>query len=30
MSHKFARLRDLFGDELLTRGSDGLRLTHAR
>ena len=27
MSHNLARLRHLFGDELLTRGSDGLRLT---
>jgi len=27
MSHNLARLRDLFGDELLTRGADGLRLT---
>ena len=27
MSHNLARLRDLFGDELLTRGSEGLRLT---
>ncbi|MEH2543666.1 DNA-binding transcriptional LysR family regulator [Bradyrhizobium sp. AZCC 2262] len=27
MSHNLARLRDLFGDELLTRGSDGMRLT---
>jgi DNA-binding transcriptional LysR family regulator len=27
MSHNLARLRDLFGDELLTRGPDGLRLT---
>jgi DNA-binding transcriptional LysR family regulator len=27
MSHNLARLRDLFSDELLTRGSDGLRLT---
>jgi DNA-binding transcriptional LysR family regulator len=27
MSHNLARLRELFGDELLTRGSDGMRLT---
>jgi len=27
MSHNLARLRDLFGDELLTRGPDGFRLT---
>jgi len=27
MSHNLARLRDLFSDELLTRGPDGLRLT---
>ena len=27
MSHNLARLRELFGDELLTRGPDGLRLT---
>jgi DNA-binding transcriptional LysR family regulator len=27
MSHNLARLRDLFDDELLTRGPDGLRLT---
>jgi DNA-binding transcriptional LysR family regulator len=27
MSHNLARLRDLFGDELLTRGPNGLRLT---
>jgi DNA-binding transcriptional LysR family regulator len=27
MSHNLARLRGLFGDELLTRGSDGMRLT---
>jgi DNA-binding transcriptional LysR family regulator len=27
MSHNLARLRDLFGDELLTRGPEGLRLT---
>src|SRR5436305_11751484 len=27
MSHNLARLRDLFEDELLTRGPDGLRLT---
>src|SRR3954447_20361939 len=27
MSHNLARLRDLLGDELLTRGPDGLRLT---
>jgi DNA-binding transcriptional LysR family regulator len=27
MSHNLARLRQLFGDELLTRGSDGMRLT---
>jgi DNA-binding transcriptional LysR family regulator len=27
MSHNLARLRDLFGDELLTRGPDGMRLT---
>jgi len=27
MSHNLARLRELFGDELLTRGSEGLRLT---
>jgi len=27
MSHNLARLRDLFDDELLTRGSDGMRLT---
>ncbi|MBR0872528.1 LysR family transcriptional regulator [Bradyrhizobium tropiciagri] len=27
MSHNLARLRDLFGDELLTRSSDGMRLT---
>jgi DNA-binding transcriptional LysR family regulator len=27
MSHNLARLRDLFADELLTRGTEGLRLT---
>jgi DNA-binding transcriptional LysR family regulator len=27
MSHNLARLRELFSDELLTRGSDGMRLT---
>ena len=27
MSHNLARLRALFGDELLTRGPDGMRLT---
>ncbi|HEU0151261.1 MAG TPA: LysR family transcriptional regulator [Bradyrhizobium sp.] len=27
MSHNLARLRELFGDELLTRGPDGFRLT---
>jgi DNA-binding transcriptional LysR family regulator len=27
MSHNLARLRELFSDELLTRGPDGLRLT---
>lgn len=27
MSHNLARLRDLSGDELLTRGPDGMRLT---
>ena len=27
MSHNLARLRDLFGDELLTRGPEGMRLT---
>jgi DNA-binding transcriptional LysR family regulator len=27
MSHNLARLRELLGDELLTRGSDGMRLT---
>src|SRR6201994_815637 len=27
MSHNLARLRELFGDELLTRGPDGMRLT---
>jgi DNA-binding transcriptional LysR family regulator len=27
MSHNLARLRELFEDELLTRGSDGMRLT---
>src|ERR1700709_2607718 len=27
MSHNLARLRELFGDELLTRGSDGMRPT---
>jgi len=27
MSHNLARLRELFGDELLTRGSEGMRLT---
>jgi DNA-binding transcriptional LysR family regulator len=27
MSHNLARLRDLFSDEVLTRGPDGLRLT---
>src|SRR3979490_857684 len=27
VSHNLARLRELFGDELLTRGSDGMRLT---
>jgi len=27
MSHNLARLRDVFGDELLTRGPEGLRLT---
>jgi len=27
MSHNLARLRELFVDELLTRGSDGMRLT---
>ena len=27
MSHNLARLRDLFGDELLTRGPEGLRPT---
>jgi len=27
MSHNLARLRDLFSDELLTRGPEGLRLT---
>jgi DNA-binding transcriptional LysR family regulator len=27
MSHNLARLRDLFADELLTRGPEGLRLT---
>ena len=27
MSHNLARLRDLFGDELLTRAPEGLRLT---
>jgi DNA-binding transcriptional LysR family regulator len=27
MSHNLARLRQLFGDELLTRGPDGMRLT---
>src|ERR1700743_65152 len=26
MSHNLARLRELFGDELLTRGPDGMRL----
>src|SRR5215471_21504557 len=27
MSHNLARLRELFADELLTRGSEGMRLT---
>ena len=27
MSHNLARLRELFGDELLTRSPDGMRLT---
>ena len=27
MSHNLARLRELFRDELLTRGPDGMRLT---
>src|ERR1700710_839286 len=27
MSHNLARLRELLGDELLNRGSDGMRLT---
>src|SRR5215471_5404009 len=27
MSHNLARLRQLFGDELLTRGVEGMRLT---
>lgn len=27
MSHNLARLRDLFGDELLTRSAEGMRLT---
>ena len=27
MSHNLARLRELFGDELLTRAFDGMRLT---
>src|SRR6202163_3068295 len=27
MSHNLARLREVFDDELLTRGSDGMRLT---
>jgi DNA-binding transcriptional LysR family regulator len=27
MSHNLARLRELFGDELLTRGTEGMRLT---
>jgi DNA-binding transcriptional LysR family regulator len=27
MSHNLARLRELFGDELLTRGPEGMRLT---
>jgi DNA-binding transcriptional LysR family regulator len=27
MSHNLARLRELFADELLTRGADGMRLT---
>jgi LysR family transcriptional activator of mexEF-oprN operon len=27
MSHNLARLRELFGDELLTRGADGMRAT---
>src|SRR5258708_3862496 len=27
MSHNLARLRELFGDELLTRSADGMRLT---
>ncbi len=27
MSHNLARLRTLFGDELLTRGADGMRPT---
>src|SRR5215475_13784656 len=27
MSHNLARLRELFSDELLTRGPEGLRLT---
>src|SRR6201999_338103 len=27
MSHNLARLRELFGDELLTRGAGGMRLT---
>lgn len=27
MSHNLGRLRALFGDELLTRGADGMRLT---
>jgi DNA-binding transcriptional LysR family regulator len=27
MSHNLARLRELFGDELLTRGAEGMRLT---
>src|SRR5258705_11827922 len=27
MSHNLARRRGLFGDELLTRGADGMRLT---
>src|ERR1700760_5200399 len=27
MSHNLARLRELFDDELLTRGPDGMRLT---
>ena len=30
MSHNLARLRTLFGDELLTRGADGMRPTPAR